>query len=187
MACPKGCIVTLVTFVWLLHRAFSDVSSRSYVFHMCTYCLTCCRKYTMEVCPKNPFPVWHYGNFECRALNWFLLTLNETSIQWHLLLLFVFQPKKIISWYIIATDSIPSLSFRWEWMRNTLISFPLLHQLSIFWMTFLLYVQLEVLGSVGPQLLVSGPLHRLMAIFACLTLSFVPFGRSGRVTHTTTR
>ena len=35
----------------------------------------------------------------------------------------------------------------------------------------------------GAQLLCSGPSGRLWALQACLTTSFTPFGRSGRVTH----
>ena len=37
----------------------------------------------------------------------------------------------------------------------------------------------------GARLLGSGPSGRLWALRACLTTTFTPFGRSGRVTHAT--
>merc|ERR550532_3633958 len=42
---------------------------------------------------------------------------------------------------------------------------------------------LEVWGPSGARLLACGPSGRLWALRACLTSSFAPFGRSGRVTH----
>ena len=45
------------------------------------------------------------------------------------------------------------------------------------------YRILEVLGPVGPQLLVGGPSGQLFALWVSSTSSFAPFGRSGRVTR----
>ena len=48
-----------------------------------------------------------------------------------------------------------------------------------------IYIDQKSWGPSGARLLGCGPSGRLWALRACLITSFTPFGRSGRVTHTT--
>ena len=58
------------------------------------------------------------------------------------------------------------------------------------WLIYLVHSYMYITRSLGARWAPTsscGPSGRLLALRACLTSSFAPFGRSGRVTHATLR